>query len=254
MLAWEEGDGPPELPELPPMPAKDLPPPTKPETATASLPEAPIDRMDPILKELLAINPVAHGAWLYTQNCYRCHLSYEKARSGRGFSEETVRKTITNGKTSTQMTPFSRMLGGKLSNKEIGGIVAYIMIFEKLGEAPALAEMVTAPPEADPAALLPIGLPQFPWVTGDASNGARLYARNCTRCHGMTGEGHIGRRLAKAWKALRPDLMVKSILKQGVPGSPMSGWSQNSGGPLSAKEIDDTVALVMAWADKGNGI
>jgi mono/diheme cytochrome c family protein len=203
--------------------------------------------MDPILKELLDHHPVAHGAWLYTQNCYRCHLSYDKARSGRGISEETVMKTIANGKTTTQMTPFSRMLGGKLSNTEISHIVSYIMSFEKFGETPALAEMVTAPPEADPKALLPISLPRFPRVVGNVGSGARLFARNCVRCHGTAGEGHIGRSLTKPWKVLRPDLMVKSLIKQGVPGSAMPAWSQNNGGNLSAKEIDDLVGLVVSW-------
>jgi mono/diheme cytochrome c family protein len=247
MRAWEDNDGPLHLPELPPMPAGDLPPPPKPKVKTALAEDEPGDQMDPVLKKLLEINPVAHGAWLYTQHCYRCHLTYAKARSGRGFTEETIRNTIVNGKTSTQMTAFSRMLGGRLSNREISGIVDYIVTFEKFGEAPALAAIVTVPPEVDPAALLPIGLPRFPKVAGDAASGARLYALNCTRCHGMSGEGYVGRRLAKTWMVLRPDLMVKSILKQGVPGSPMPAWSQNEGGPFSAKEIEDVVTAVLVW-------
>jgi mono/diheme cytochrome c family protein len=247
MRVWEDGDGPPDLPEFQPLPVKDLPPPPpEPKVQKGYSLDAPTHRVDPVLEGLLAINPVANGAWLYTQNCYRCHLSYEKARSGRGFSEETVRKTIINGKTSTQMTPFSRMLGGKLGNSEISAIVAYIMIFEKLGESPALARIVTAPPQADPADLQPMGLPRFPKVAGDTAKGARLYARHCTRCHGMKGEGYVGRPLAKTWRVLRPDLMIKAILKQGIPGSPMPAWAQNAGGPLSAKEIDDMVSRVLA--------
>jgi mono/diheme cytochrome c family protein len=245
MRAYEDGDGPPDLPELPPLPTADLPPAPKPAAKKGYSLAAPTDEIDPLLKGLLAINSVANGAWLYTQNCYRCHLDYEKARSGRGFSEETVRKTVTNGKTSTQMTPFSRMLGGKLSNAEISAIVAYIMVFEKLGESPALAQIVTEPPQADPADILPIGLPQFPRIAGNAANGARLYARHCTTCHGMRGEGHVGRPLAKTWLVLRPDLLIKSILKQGVPGSPMPAWTQNAGGPLNAKEIDDVITQVL---------
>lgn len=245
MRAYEDGDGPPDLPELPPLPTADLPSAPKPAVKKGYALAAPSDDVDPILKGLLAINSIARGAWLYTQNCYRCHLDYKKARSGRGFSEETVRKTVTNGKTATQMTAFSRMLGGKLSNAEISAIVAYIMIFERLGASPALAQIVTEPPQADPADMLPIGLPQFPRIAGDAANGARLYARHCTTCHGMWGEGHVGRPLAKDWLVLRPDLMIKSILKQGVPGSPMPAWTQNTGGPLSAKEIDDVVTQVL---------
>jgi hypothetical protein len=97
MRAWEDSDGPLDLPALPPMPASDLPPLPKTKVTAVVAKAEPGDQMDPLLRKLLEINPVAHGAWLYTQHCYRCHLTYEKARSGRGFTEETIRKTIVNG-------------------------------------------------------------------------------------------------------------------------------------------------------------
>jgi mono/diheme cytochrome c family protein len=204
--------------------------------------------MDKSLKLLMKNNSVAHGAYLYVQNCYRCHLTYQKARNGRGVATDTLTRTIANGKTSTQMTPFSRMRGGNLKNKEIDDIVAYITAWEKLGSPLALPDGLMKAPEADPAALIPIGLPKFPLIQGDTQQGARLYARYCNRCHGSQGEGYIGPRLSKTWWSLRPDLTVKSFIKQGVPGSVMPAWSQNAGGDLSAKDIEDLVTHVIDWS------
>jgi mono/diheme cytochrome c family protein len=77
--------------------------------------------------------------------------------------------------------------------------------------------------------------------------GARLYAENCAVCHGPNGEGRIGATLSKDWPSIRPDLTVKTIISNGVPGSPMSAWSQTNGGPLSEAEIDAIVAFILSW-------
>ena len=61
MRVWEDGDGPPDLPELPPLPAEDLPPP-KHRVKRAYILEEPADQIDPSLKGLLEINTIANGA------------------------------------------------------------------------------------------------------------------------------------------------------------------------------------------------
>jgi mono/diheme cytochrome c family protein len=249
-LTYEDLDSPPELPKLPPPPKDDLPRPKTKMKETKTKLEHPETTMDPVLKKLLEINLLAKGAYLYTQQCYRCHLSYQKTRRGRGFAEDTVRRSIQNGKTSTQMKAFSRMKGGELSNKEIEAIVTYIVTWEKFDESPAIANMVVKPPKADASELLFIGLPSIPVITGEQAIGERLYAKHCFRCHGCKGEGYAGPRLSKHWWLHRPDLYVKSVLKMGIPGTAMSTWSQNKGGPLSAKTIDDMVTLIMSWQRK----
>jgi mono/diheme cytochrome c family protein len=251
MMTWEALDGPPPLPELPPIAGPVIPPPATAakKKAAQTADQAPEDLIEEPLKVMVANNRVAHGAYLYVQNCYRCHLTYQKARMGRGVATDTLTRTIVNGKTSTQMTPFSRMRGGNLRNKEIEDIVAYIETWEKLGGPLALPSALTKAPEVDPAALIPIGLPKFPPVKGDARQGAQLYSRYCKRCHGSSGEGYLGPRLAKTWWSLRPDLTVKSFIKQGVPGSIMPAWSQNAGGTLSAKEIEDLVTHILRWSN-----
>lgn len=81
--------------------------------------------------------------------------------------------------------------------------------------------------------------------------GAHLYAQNCAVCHGPKGEGRVGATLAKDWPSIRPDLTVKTIIEQGVSGSPMPAWSQANGGPLSAAQIDALVYYILSWQTGG---
>ncbi len=79
------------------------------------------------------------------------------------------------------------------------------------------------------------------------ARGARLYAENCAVCHGENGEGRVGATLSKNWPSIRPDLTVREIISNGVPGSPMPAWSQQKGGPLSEAQIDDLVYFILSW-------
>jgi cytochrome c oxidase cbb3-type subunit 3 len=81
--------------------------------------------------------------------------------------------------------------------------------------------------------------------------GARLYAENCSVCHGETGEGRVGATLAKDWPSIRPDLRVRSTIENGITGTPMVPWGQSNGGPLSAEEIDALVAYILTWESGG---
>jgi cytochrome c oxidase cbb3-type subunit 3 len=82
---------------------------------------------------------------------------------------------------------------------------------------------------------------------GQIEQGASLYAQNCAVCHGPHGEGRIGATLDKNWPSIRPDLTVKTIITNGVPGSVMPAWGQQNGGPMSANEIDALVAYILSW-------
>ena len=81
--------------------------------------------------------------------------------------------------------------------------------------------------------------------------GAYLYAQNCAVCHGPNGEGRAGATLAKDWPSIRPDLTVKTIIENGVPGSLMPAWSQANGGPLSSEQIDSLVYYILSWQTGG---
>lgn len=79
------------------------------------------------------------------------------------------------------------------------------------------------------------------------TRGAQLYAENCAVCHGENGEGRVGATLAKNWPSIRPDLTVREIIVNGVPGSPMPAWSQQNGGPFTEAQIDDLVYFILSW-------
>ena len=77
--------------------------------------------------------------------------------------------------------------------------------------------------------------------------GAVIYAENCAVCHGDEGKGRIGATLAKDWPSIRPDMTVRTIIENGVPGSPMLAWSKDNGGPLTSDEIDALVMYILSW-------
>jgi cytochrome c oxidase cbb3-type subunit III len=81
--------------------------------------------------------------------------------------------------------------------------------------------------------------------------GARLFAENCAVCHGSNGQGRVGAELAKDWPSVRPDLTVKTIIENGVPGSRMPAWSEARGGSLNAEQIGALVAYILSWQTGG---
>jgi mono/diheme cytochrome c family protein len=200
------------------------------------------------VQQATAGSSLALGAYLYTSNCYRCHLSYERARMGKGITPETVQKTIANGKSATSMKPFSRRKGGDLKLSEVRAIVEYVTAWETLGEEPALPAVLFTPPTPDPAKYLPIFPAEVAPVIGDPARGAEVYAVYCASCHGAHGEGDLGPALARPWYGLRPDLTIRSAIQRGVPGSIMPAWSDMTGGPLTDPQISDLAALILGWA------
>lgn len=248
MLRWEENDRPPQLPELPPLeldnPKKIINPPPRPGNGNFSTTQQ-LEILSPGLQHLIDNNSVAHGGYLYTRNCYRCHLSYTKGRMGKSMEKANLRLFIREGKTSTQMKPFSRLLGGSLKNREIEAIVSYISQWENKGEELAIAKELMTPPAFDPTELLPLRLVQFKEINGDQKQGMAIFRLHCSGCHGSGGEGIVGTVLDKRSFAIRPDLYVKSVVKNGVENSVMESWDINKGGELSAKNIEDVVTFIL---------
>ncbi len=248
MTAWEQRGAEPELPPLPDLPAAKAPstpaqsPGQDAPVATPSPGQAQAS-LSPALTSLVESNPVARGAWLYTANCYRCHLSYASSRMGRNMQPAQLRKIIEMGKTSTQMTGFSLLAGGRLKNSDIDSVTRYIETWEQVDAPLAIAPELLVPPAVDPSALRPTGLPRFPKVAGDPSRGGTVFAALCSRCHGADRQGLVGRRLLPPWPSLRPDLLLKSSIKSGVPGSLMRNFGTS--GTLSPKEVDDLVSFLL---------
>jgi mono/diheme cytochrome c family protein/plastocyanin len=88
--------------------------------------------------------------------------------------------------------------------------------------------------------------------------GYNLYQANCARCHGKQGEGGIGPVLndqAKLYQHLDEDY-ITTVLEVGgryVCGnanSLMPVWSDENGGPLNYRQIEELVAFLRAPSDQ----
>jgi mono/diheme cytochrome c family protein len=185
------------------------------------------------------------GARLFAENCAMCHGANGEGRVGATLAQDwpsirpdlTIRATIERGVPGSPMVAFGQEHGGPLSDEQIESLVAYILTWE--------SGVPFTPPPTRTASPRPM-LTEIPEVEGDPNHGAVLYDENCAVCHGANLEGRVGATLAKNWPAIRPDQTIKTTISNGVQGSPMPGWSQASGGPLSETDVNDLVAFILS--------
>ena len=75
-----------------------------------------------------------------------------------------------------------------------------------------------------------------------------LYGQNCAGCHGVDGKGGAAIALANpVFLAIANDTVIRRIASNGVPGTPMSAFSQSAGGMLTDKQIDAIVHGIRSW-------
>lgn len=74
--------------------------------------------------------------------------------------------------------------------------------------------------------------------------GAELYISNCAACHGVQGQGRIGPALQGT--ELDENALIR-IISAGVPGTVMSAWSREEGGPLTIDQIEDLATFIKNW-------
>lgn|SRR5574341_85424 len=82
---------------------------------------------------------------------------------------------------------------------------------------------------------------------GDPERGAELFAENCAPCHGQRGEGRIGATLNDVFAAIDQNALIEQVVRNGVSGSFMPAFAQESGGPLADQEIADIIAYMDSW-------
>jgi len=89
-----------------------------------------------------------------------------------------------------------------------------------------------------------------------AAAGERIFAENCSACHGQFGQGgpnptRSGDIIAPISSAeylkTRDDTTIRNIISQGQPNFGMSPFEDINGGPLSTDEIDALVAFIRSW-------
>lgn len=85
----------------------------------------------------------------------------------------------------------------------------------------------------------------------DPARGAALYAEHCALCHGASGEGNAADHAPPlnnpAWLSLASDAYLTGSILWGRPGTTMSAWGAEKGGPLDAAELRDLVAHLRTW-------
>ena len=80
--------------------------------------------------------------------------------------------------------------------------------------------------------------------------GHSIYSLNCASCHGATGEGGVGPALnAKQFLTSATDEQISGLIAVGVPGSQMSAYSLDFGGPLTSEQIEAITTFVREWEE-----
>jgi mono/diheme cytochrome c family protein len=188
------------------------------------------------------------GATLFAENCAVCHGADGRGRIGATLTRDFpaidvdafLRQTIASGIEGSRMPAWAEANGGPLSNQAVADVAAYV-------EALSGGAMPAAPAPT----IAPVTVVAPPDVSGNASQGAAVFAQNCAVCHGARGEGRIGATLAKQWPALEPARYVQQTVEQGLDGSAMPAWLDANGGPLTQADIDNVTAYVLSLEPAG---
>ena len=86
-----------------------------------------------------------------------------------------------------------------------------------------------------------------PWL----AQGSQLYGQYCALCHGASGEGYRSD-MADAlsnqqFLATASDLLLRTSIARGRPGTPMSAWGNARGGPLSDPQVYAIARWIRNW-------
>jgi mono/diheme cytochrome c family protein len=77
------------------------------------------------------------------------------------------------------------------------------------------------------------------------SQGEHLFEIECAGCHGQEGRGGTAPALnSQQFLTAADDTQIASLITVGVPGSPMSAYSIDYGGPLTAEQIEAITAYL----------
>jgi mono/diheme cytochrome c family protein len=81
-----------------------------------------------------------------------------------------------------------------------------------------------------------------------ADQGADIWALNCSSCHGLNGEGGIGPALnSRQFLQAAAGDQIRLLVAVGVPGTAMSPYSLDFGGPLTSEQIKAVVTYLRSW-------
>ena len=187
------------------------------------------------------------GATIFSAICAGCHGADGKGARYPGIppfpniagpdflqvaSDEFITETIKQGRPGRKMPSWFNEAG--LKPEEIARVVAYLR---------QLGGNTTVAPDANPAR----------WVKGDAATGAKLFAANCSGCHGAKGEGGEGPALNnKVLLSTAHDRFFVETIGKGRRGTAMKGFLEPSPvrRALTQAEIESIVTYIRSWEAK----
>jgi len=175
------------------------------------------------------------GRTLYADNCTACHGQDGEGETGVGpalNSRELLKTTpdeilfgLTNtGVPDTLMPAWGQAFGGPFTDEEVLRLVAFIRAWE-----PTAPEIIAADLSPDPV------------------RGATIFAATCFICHGENGQGTERGPVLNDPARLDDfeEHWYRNTIAYGRPAKGMPSW----GGVISPGQIEDVVALLMAWRD-----
>lgn len=80
------------------------------------------------------------------------------------------------------------------------------------------------------------------------SQGEAIWGLNCAACHGVNGEGGIGPALnSQQFLQAATNEQASQLIAVGVPGTQMSAYSLDFGGPLTGEQIRAVTRFIRSW-------
>lgn len=199
--------------------------------------------------EVLAPDQLADFDALYTHNCSGCHGGDGRRGPAPALhdstylalaDDETIRRVATNGVPGTPMAAFAQSAGGLLTDQQIDILVKGIR--SRWAKPNALAGF--HPP------------PYSTQEKGDAARGAGAFAVYCASCHGPNGAGgpKASSIVDGSFLALVSDQGLRTAVIVGRPELGFPDWRNDvAGKPMSAQEVSDVVAWLVAQRTKFPG-
>jgi cbb3-type cytochrome c oxidase subunit III len=175
------------------------------------------------------------GRVLYDDNCAACHGQQGEGEAGVGpalnsrdllktTSDETLFSLTNTGVPGTLMPAWGQTHGGPFTDDQVMQIVVFMRAWE-----PTAPEIIAED------------------LTPDPVRGATIFSQTCFICHGENGLGtDRGPKLndpAQLDDFEEP--WYRTTIAYGRPAKGMPSW----GAVLTPRQIDDVVALLMAWRD-----
>lgn len=80
------------------------------------------------------------------------------------------------------------------------------------------------------------------------NQGSSIWEFNCSSCHGLNGEGVSAPALnSQQFLQSATNQQIEGLVAVGVPGTQMSAFSLDFGGPLTLEQIKAVVTFIRSW-------